>query len=696
MKKKKYYLMSLASLLMAACSEDMETSGPDEGNGGKDGRELTFLFSGTAQGYVPYTKAEGGIASNAENELSTLDIYVFGEDSLSSANPKPVVLEEILRSGADAAVAANTFALTTSGKDNLVTISVGEGKKKKFYFVANARDQLSLADVQLHKTDTVSFKEKLGNSQKDLIACPMLMSGSCEMVLSDVSKDNPVKVELMRRVARFDISNDSEETNFVIQQIALSNVPGQGPLFAGSEWDAAERVQLPLIDFSTVSGSNAGVAPGVFYLYPTNKTTEETTGEIKFNLIGHSSSSEDTQVVPVKFFDIHGAPVSIQANHRYTVQVDPAGQGSLTATLKVEDWLVGDTMDVQTDWGTIGLSCGDAAFKDNRLTFEAEKAADADTPITLSVACDGVWELEKDGSLDWLEAKVVTGEGGVTNSFTVQILTTNYSAEQRQGVITVVNKNQPSVRQSLIVVQKGNQQAAITFSADLSSIGGASLIGNVLKMPASQKEAITVQVATGISGWKLKDGSYTGLSVSKTDDALSITPAENKSTNSRTNTITLTDGSGNDLTTLRVIQSGVKVGTIVVKCTDLEETGTGSYSLAVDAKGFPETGQETGQNNHRKISVVAITGWEYDIIYPWDEVQEGGTVEKGTEWLSVYNKDTNNGITENLGTHNGSFYLKATANETGEARTAKIKILDTATYTSSATITITQAAAVTE
>lgn len=692
MKKKKYYLMALASLLMVACSEDMETSGPAEGNGGKDGRELTFLFSGTAQGYVPYTKAEGGIASNAENELSTLDIYVFGEDSLSSADPKPVVLEEILRSGADAAVAANTFALTTSGKDNLVTISVGEGKKKKFYFVANARDQLSLADVQLHKTDTASFKEKLGNSQKDLIACPMLMSGSCEMVLSDASKDNPVKVELMRRVARFDISNDSEETNFVIQQIALSNVPGQGPLFAGSEWDDAERVQLPLIDFSTVNGSNAGVAPSVFYLYPTNKTTEETAGEIKFNLIGHSSSSEDTQVVPVKFFDIHGAPVSIQANHRYTVQVDPAGQGSLTATLKVEDWLVGDTMDVQTDWGTIGLSCEDAAFKDNTLTFEAEKAADAGTPITLSVACDGVWELEKDGSLDWLEAKVVTGEGGVINSFTVQILTTNYSAEQRQGVITVVNKNQPSVRQSLIVVQKGNEQAAITFSADLSSIGGASLIGNVLKMPASQSEAITVRVATGISDWKLKGGSYTGLSVSKTDAGLSITPTENKSTNSRTNTITLTDGSGNDLTTLRVIQSGVKVGTIVVKCTDLEETGAGSYSLAVDAKGFPETGQETGQNNHRKVSVVAITGWEYAIIYPWDEAQEGSTIEKGDEWLSVYNKDTNNGITENLGTHNGYFYLKATANETGEARTAKIRILDTATYTSSATITITQAA----
>lgn len=428
--KKKYYLMALAGLLMTACSEDMETPAPDQGTGGKTGKELTFLFSGTAQGYVPYTKAEGTIASGAENELNTLDIYVFGEDLLSSANPKPVVLEEILRSGADAVAVANSFELTTSGKDNLVTISVGEGKKKKFYFVANARNQLSLADIQLNKTDTTTFKAKLSNSQKDLIACPMLMSSSCELVMSEVSKETPVKVELMRRVARFDIKNDSEETNFVIQQVALSNVPEQGPLFSGTDWDAAQRVQLPLIDFSTVPGSNAGMAPSVFYLYPTKTTTGNTGGEILFNLIGHSSSSTEAQVVQVKFFDIHGDPVSVKANYRYTVEVSPAGQGSLTAALKVEDWLVGDTVKTQTNWGTIELSCENEAFKDNTLTLDAEKTAEGADAITLSVACEGEWVLEMNENPDWLEAKAVAAvEGGISNFFTVKTLKTNYSSE---------------------------------------------------------------------------------------------------------------------------------------------------------------------------------------------------------------------------------------------------------------------------
>lgn len=139
MKKKKYYLMALAGLLLTSCSENTDAPVPDRGNDGKGGKEVTFLFSGTAQGYVPYTKADGAIASEAENKLETLDIYVFGEDSLSSASPKPIVLEEILRSGEDTAALGNTFGLTVSGKDNLVTISVGEGSKKKFYFVANAR-----------------------------------------------------------------------------------------------------------------------------------------------------------------------------------------------------------------------------------------------------------------------------------------------------------------------------------------------------------------------------------------------------------------------------------------------------------------------------------------------------------------------------------------------------------------------------
>lgn len=551
------------------------------------------------------------------------------------------------------------------------------------------RDQLALADIQLHKTDTTTFKEKLSNPQKDLITCPILMSGSCEVDMADVS-DDPVKVEMVRRVARFDINNDSEETIFVIRQIALGNVPNQGTLFASHKWDAAERIQLPLIDFLAIDGSNGGVAPSSFYLYPTNETTDGDKA-ISFNLIGHSTSSDETQVVSVKFFDIKGKPVKIEANHRYTVQVDPAGQGCLTATLAVEDWLVGDTVNVQTNWGTIGVSSESTAFEDNTLTLEADKVGEADEAITLSVACDGEWRLEKDDKIDWLEVETVAGsEGAASTSFTVKTIKTNYSSEQRQTTVTVVNSNQPSVRQPIVVVQKGNASSAITFAADLSSIGGASLIENVLKVPASQSEAISVQVTTSIIDWKLADGSYTGLTVAKTGDGLTVTPEENKSTKARTNTITITDNSDDPLITLQVVQSGVAVGAITVKCTDLENSGAEGYTLAVDAAGFPEIdGTETELNNHRKISVVSTAKWEYKIVYPWQEI-EGGV--EGEQWLSVYHSNQGNkGITETLGTHNGYFYLKATQNA-GEQRTAKIKIMDAVNYTSVKTIVITQAA----
>lgn len=214
-----------------------------------------------------------------------------------------------------------------------------------------------------------------------------------------------------------------------------------------------------------------------------------------------------------------------------------------------------------------------------------------------------------------------------------------------------------------------------------------------MKVPASQSEAIEVTVTGGVTGWALKSGeSYTGLTVSKYNAVLTITPTANTTTRDRTYTITLTDGSNNDLTTLQVIQSGVKVGTIALRCTDLEETETGSYSLAVEASGFPDEGQVQELNNYRKISVVATTKWEYSLSYPWTG-QEGEGGATGTEWLSVYQSDEEDkGITENLGTHNGCFYLKANENTTGEVRTATVKVMDAVTYTVSATITVTQAA----
>jgi len=220
--KKKYYLMALAGLMMASCSEDND---PFPGGGGDHlavSRQLTFVFPGTAQGVVPYSAT----ASEAENELKTLDIYVFGEDSLSAASPKPMVLEEIFRSG-------EGYELIPNASKYTANISVPAGNNKAFFFVANGREHLSLDSLVLHETDTTLFKAKMSNTLKGHIACPMLMSG--QKNLPDVASaitdaaGNGIDVDLERRMARFDIRNNSETSRFVIQTVVLDNVPAIVP-----------------------------------------------------------------------------------------------------------------------------------------------------------------------------------------------------------------------------------------------------------------------------------------------------------------------------------------------------------------------------------------------------------------------------------------------------------------------------------
>lgn len=95
----------------------------------------------------------------------------------------------------------------------------------------------------------------MSNTLKGHITCPMLMSAQVDMpdVAQTVADANTagtgVKVELTRRVARFDIKNNSETSNFVISKIALADVPGNVPLFPRDSYTAPIVAEMPIIDF---------------------------------------------------------------------------------------------------------------------------------------------------------------------------------------------------------------------------------------------------------------------------------------------------------------------------------------------------------------------------------------------------------------------------------------------------------------
>lgn len=688
--KKKYYLMALAGLMMASCSEDND---PFPGGGGDHlavSRQLTFVFPGTAQGVVPYSAT----ASEAENELKTLDIYVFGEDSMSAVSPKPMVLEEIFRSG-------EGYELNNSADSKTATISVPAGDNKAFFFVANGREHVSLDSLVLHETDTTQFKAKMSNTLKGHIACPMLMSAQVNMdkVAETIANaaGNGIDVELVRRMARFDIRNNSETSRFVIQTVVLDNVSANVPLFPIDGYEAELLTgKMPLIDFTALANSNAGETNSVFYLYPTTKT--DGTG-LSLSLAGKDLVTNAAQVLPVTFKNYTAAAdadpfIPIEANNRYLVMVEDMGFGELSATLTVKEWVSGDTVNVDTGDGTIKLSAADdAGLAGNTLSVAAEPTLT--DSVTINVAADGEWKLVVDeAAKDWIGVSEIPS-GEVLKAFKVTTLLPNPSSkEARQGVVMVQNVRRPSIRQPLIVKQAAQDETTGRY-LDLS---GAAVAGNLLGFSGEKTDSMNVSVAapagtawtatkTASADWFTFGDEATGLRAAAGDGSnfagegpavFSIVPTANTTESERVDTVTITIAQAGEFATalvqkLVVRQAARNLGSIQVAC-----IGLSKGNVNIPAAGFAD---ETiaGHTGERQVKVKATTAWKVEIA------------EEAT-WLTLEKVDGND-YTLDENTFNGYFMLKAAAQADGAAaRSAKVTVVNTIDPSIKQEITFSQAA----
>lgn len=680
--------MALAGLLMVSCSDDNDPFGPNGDQGQAGQRELSFVFPGTAQGVVPYAVT----ALEAENELRTLDIYVFGIDSMSAANPKPMVLEEIFRSGQE-------YTLTNNGTDKQANISIPAGNQKAFFFVANAREHFSLDSVELHVTDTATFKTKMSNTLKGHITCPMLMSAQLDMpdvakTISDAATAGTgVKVELTRRVARFDIKNNSETSSFVISKVSIGDVPGNVPLFPMDAYVAPIVTDMPLIDFSVLKNSNAGVTGSVFYLYPIRMTTGN---EVTLSLAGTNLVTSAAQVLDVEFKNYKtGDVINIEANNRYLVEVEDLGSGELEATLRVIDWIVGDTVNVNTGDGTIKLSCEEAGFADNTLMVDAEPTL-VDS-VAIAVAADGEWELiVEDQYKDWIGVSALPDDT-VLKEFKITTLLPNPSSkEERQGVVLVQNVRRPSIRQPLIIKQAA-QNAATGRFLDLS---GPAVAGNLLAFSGEKTDGdslnVTITAPVGVTWtatktntatWFTFGNKATGLRTVTNEGSIfegigeetfSIVPTPNTDKDhARVDTVIITIAGTNGATDLVqkliVSQATQNLGAITAKC-----IGLSNGHVTIPAAGFAD--KEDKEGNHageRKVTVSATSEWK--VVIP-----------ANASWLTQEGKKEL--VPES---HNGSFYLKAVANTATNAteRTAVVRVENTQDTTIYQEITFTQEAA---
>ena len=250
------WVIGLLALSLAGCSEaevpSATTPGDDPLVNDPTRREIILGFQNKLNiKTAGTTRADAPIATTEENEITSLDIYVFSSDKEEG----PYTYQErfCYRSDGSTIPNATKIILTVEG-DNvaLATLRPKKGLFTKFYCIANqpkllkagaeytnfvALEQSSPgADYNIvtkagipTETDFLTFTTPLLDPTEDtdilLTPLPMVGSYSPALDLRDISMGSRTRINmtLSRIVSRFDIINDEKLSHLTITGVSMGN-----------------------------------------------------------------------------------------------------------------------------------------------------------------------------------------------------------------------------------------------------------------------------------------------------------------------------------------------------------------------------------------------------------------------------------------------------------------------------------------
>lgn len=671
--------MALAALTLGGCSTENDLFG-DDPNGGPEGekQQVTFLFPGTAQGVVPYA-----IASEDENKIATLDVYVFGRDKLDVTEPIGYLLEDVVK--------MTDKELTAAGDAMQAKLSVVGTNPKVLYFVANGRSHTSLDDYELGVTDTLTFIKKQTTSLgTGLLKAPLLMTGRYTFKTTGAGADAVLDltgthaVALDRRVARFDIINTSENSTLRIKEILIKNARPGAYLFAYADTladknkptDAFDYVpayagalipNLMPLDFLQFPTANVGETPSAFYVYPT-----EVDAETYFHLSGFATGSGSPMVQPVKMRlkqsgtadEIKDLPIN--PNTRYTIKILDAGSVTIDAAITVAEWKVGQNVDVEAGFGWLKLALegpiGEVTLEESKLL---KVPSDATVAFNIAVTADTEWEIADPTLIPWItiDPTSLPTAGTVGKRFSLATAA-NPSSEVRKAVVYIRNATRPSVVQALTVEQAANTTTGFKVTGDRLENNTLVALAAGGTTTLSVTGTTTFSCTTGES-WITLAQPVTRADVTTpiTGDKLNVTLMPNDAKTDgkaveRVGTFTITVGQGVDALTqiITVKQAPKNLGSIVVKAEGLEGK-TLTYSGA--AQTVPA------------LLVTALTEWK---VEAFDFILDAVT-DTESEWITdpvitLSDKDPK--------THyDGSYGFKLTANASFDVRKSQMTLSNT-------------------
>ena len=468
------WVIGLLALSLAGCSEaevlPATTPGDDPLAGDPTRREVILGFQNklniktagadtrTANARVATTRADDAIATTEENEITSLDIYVFSSDKEEG----PYTYQERFCYRADGSTVPNAtkIILTVEGNNvALATLRPKKGLFTKFYCIANQPKLLKAgaeytvftpleqsspgADYNVvtkagvpTETDFLTFTTPLLDPAEatDILLTPLPMVGSYSPALDlrDISMGSRTRINmtLSRIVSRFDIINDEKLSHLTITGVSM----GHGrkgvtffPVVPVEDVDPTKTlITYPDRDFDGAD-ANKGTQTGAFYSYPSpiaDKGYLIIKGKYALNM---TDVPQDVSYM-VDFEQSvagTGGYIEVKPNHRYTVRITDADPFKLDVNITVSDWTDGGDFEYQPEnelaIGTLAGAGATTIAGNNEATVSPDETEYFSIPFTSNseAECSIVYTNAVSGTTaEWLKTTIaevpVTRAGSVS------------------------------------------------------------------------------------------------------------------------------------------------------------------------------------------------------------------------------------------------------------------------------------------
>lgn len=450
------WVIGLLALSLAGCSEaevlPATTPGDDPLAGDPTRREVILGFqnklniktAGTDT-RVATTRADDAIATTEENEITSLDIYVFSSDKEEG----PYTYQERFCYRADGSTVPNAtkIILTVEGNNvALATLRPKKGLFTKFYCIANQPKLLKAgaeytvftpleqsspgADYNVvtkagvpTETDFLTFTTPLLDPAEatDILLTPLPMVGSYSPALDlrDISMGSRTRINmtLSRIVSRFDIINDEKLSHLTITGVSMGNGRKGVTFFPVVPVEDADPtktlITYPDRDFDGAD-ANKGTQTGAFYSYPSpiaDKGYLIIKGKYALNM---TDVPQDVSYM-VDFEQSvagTGGYIEVKPNHRYTVRITDADPFKLDVNITVSDWTDGGDFEYQPEnelvIGTLAESGATTIAGNNEATVSPDETEYFSIPFTSNseAECSIVYTSSPGDDAKWLTTEI--------------------------------------------------------------------------------------------------------------------------------------------------------------------------------------------------------------------------------------------------------------------------------------------------